>query len=101
MAIGVVFVYQGFFALLPFFCHSLPKVNVMKKLPDQVTDGGWSVQVYSGDRRLLCSLDPSHVWMLMLGIFLGLVMGISWVRVSPPAEAEWNDPTEPTVLPVD
>ncbi|WP_205371073.1 hypothetical protein [Thermoleptolyngbya sp. PKUAC-SCTB121] len=73
----------------------------MKKLPDQVTDGGWSVQVYSGDRRLLCSLDPSHIWMLMLGIFLGLVMGISWVRVSPPAESEWSASSAPPILNVD
>lgn len=95
MAIGVVCVCHCSFATL------LLKITAMKKLPDQVTDGGWSVQVYSGDRRLLCSLDPSHIWMLMLGIFLGLVMGISWVRVLPPIETKWEEPTAPPVLNVD
>jgi hypothetical protein len=87
--------------LLPLFAKFLPKVNAMKNLPDQVTDGGWSVQVYSGDRRLLCSLDPSHIWMLVLGIFLGLVMGISWVRVSPPTETQWKEPAESPLWKVD
>lgn len=26
------------------------------------TSEGWLVQVYSGDRRLLCVLESSHAW---------------------------------------
>lgn len=41
---------------------------------------GWSVIVYSGDRRLLFSLNPSHAWIFVIGImvgFFGAVVGYS------------------------
>jgi len=37
---------------------------------------GWAIHVYSCDRRLLCTLEPSHGWMFMVGLALGLTLGI-------------------------
>ncbi|MGB3495163.1 MAG: hypothetical protein WBA57_20710 [Elainellaceae cyanobacterium] len=37
---------------------------------------GWSVIVYSGDRRLLCSLHPSHGWMFAIGIVVGFLVAV-------------------------
>lgn len=39
-------------------------------------DNGWSVQIYSHDRRLLCSLYPSHGWAFFMGILLGFFLAI-------------------------
>ncbi|MEL6222375.1 MAG: hypothetical protein AAFR31_07020 [Cyanobacteria bacterium J06627_8] len=43
---------------------------------------GWSVVVYNGDRRLLCSLHPSHGWIFAIGLGLGCVLGIIWTSLS-------------------
>lgn len=40
------------------------------------TQAGWAVHVYDCDRRLLCTLEPSHGWMFMAGLALGLTLGI-------------------------
>ncbi|WP_416674347.1 hypothetical protein [Egbenema bharatensis] len=37
---------------------------------------GWSIQIYSRDRRLLCSLDPSHGWMFLIGVVLGFIIAL-------------------------
>ncbi|MFG6102520.1 hypothetical protein D0962_30070 [Leptolyngbyaceae cyanobacterium CCMR0082] len=61
------------------------------------TSEGWLVQVYSGDRRLLCVLDASHGWSFLLGCGLGLLLSVTWInaaRYSTPLE-----PTPPTELP--
>lgn len=39
---------------------------------------GWLVQVYNGDRRLLCMLEPSHAWTFLLGCGLGLLVAVGW-----------------------
>jgi hypothetical protein len=39
-------------------------------------DLGWSVQIYSSDRRLLCSLEPSHAWGFLVGISVGVVLAL-------------------------
>lgn len=43
---------------------------------------GWSVVVYSGDRRLLCSLHPSHGWMFIIGLVSGLLLAALWYSAS-------------------
>jgi Sec-independent protein secretion pathway component TatC len=43
----------------------------MKKLHHSSLDEGWSVQIYSSDRRLLMFLTPAHVWLFVAGILLG------------------------------
>lgn len=42
----------------------------------ETLDNGWSVQIYSRDRRLLCSLYPSHGWALLIGMMLGLILAL-------------------------
>jgi hypothetical protein len=62
-------------------------------------DNGWSIQVYSRDRRLLCSLYPSHGWAFFAGIILGFFVALVSLQghstahsssVSPPMEAPLN-----------
>ncbi|WP_139325071.1 hypothetical protein [[Limnothrix rosea] IAM M-220] len=57
----------------------------MNKTPVQLKENvssGWSLQLYSGDRRLLWSLDPSHGWIFLIGSILGfssaLLLGFSY-----------------------
>ncbi len=57
----------------------------MNKTPVQLKEkvsSGWSLQLYSGDRRLLWSLDPSHAWTLLIGGIVGfssaLLLGFSY-----------------------
>ncbi|HSM82138.1 MAG TPA: hypothetical protein VLS96_10650 [Nodosilinea sp.] len=59
------------------------------------TSEGWLVQVYSGDRRLLCVLESSHAWMFGLGLGLGLLLAVGWANLasdSPPV------PPAPTTI---
>lgn len=37
----------------------------------ETIERGWSLQLYSSDRRLICAFDPSHGWVLTAGIALG------------------------------
>ncbi|AFY62253.1 hypothetical protein [Synechococcus sp. PCC 6312] len=39
-------------------------------------DLGWSIQIYSGQRRLLCVLDASHAWSLITGIGFGFLCAL-------------------------
>lgn len=41
----------------------------------QKADEGWSLLVYNGDRRLICSLNTSHAWTFLVGIILGCLLG--------------------------
>ncbi|WP_370584720.1 hypothetical protein [Oculatella sp. LEGE 06141] len=50
------------------------------------TSEGWLVQIYGGDRRLLCVLESSHAWTFLLGCGFGLLLALGWfnlVRYSP------------------
>ncbi|GAB4385209.1 MAG: hypothetical protein Kow00121_49880 [Elainellaceae cyanobacterium] len=47
----------------------------MKKLQEHL-DEGWSVQVYDGDRHLLCSLYPSHGWAFFAGLLAGFMLAL-------------------------
>jgi hypothetical protein len=72
---------------------SQPKLNANE---------GWTVQVYGGDRRLLCVLESSHAWIFLIGCGVGLLLAVTWINVarhSPPLEL--TPPTEPSVLQVD
>ncbi|MEM6837502.1 MAG: hypothetical protein AAF609_11650 [Cyanobacteria bacterium P01_C01_bin.120] len=51
---------------------------------------GWSVQVYSSDRRLLWVLEPSHCWTFLLGCGFGLLLSVIWFNV-----ARYSSPIEP------
>ncbi|MEA5451796.1 hypothetical protein VB780_24685 [Leptolyngbya sp. CCNP1308] len=60
----------------------------MNKL-HHTTQEGWAVHIYDCDRRLLCTLEPSHGWMFMAGLALGLTLGI----------IGYNLPQEPAAVP--
>ncbi|MEO0408823.1 MAG: hypothetical protein AAF289_15880 [Cyanobacteria bacterium P01_A01_bin.135] len=62
----------------------------MQKLQDRV-DEGWSVHIYDRKRHLLCTFEPSHAWVFLLGGVLGLCLGLFWATVggsSQPVRAE-------------
>ncbi len=46
------------------------------------TSEGWLVQVYSGDRRLLCVFDSSHAWTFLLGCGFGLLLAVGWFNLA-------------------
>ena len=43
---------------------------------------GWLVQVYSGDRRLLCVFDSSHAWTFLWGCGFGLLLAVVWFNLA-------------------
>jgi hypothetical protein len=43
----------------------------------ETLDKGWSIQVYSSDRRLICSLYPSHGWAFLAGIVVGFIVSLT------------------------
>lgn len=55
----------------------------MKKLQNPVGEG-WSVHIYDRQRRLLCALEPSHVWIFLLGCTFGLVLAVVWGNLAQP-----------------
>ncbi|MGB3203214.1 MAG: hypothetical protein WBA99_20075 [Nodosilinea sp.] len=40
------------------------------------TQEGWAIHVYNCDRRLVCTLEPSHGWVFMAGLALGLGLAV-------------------------
>ena len=49
----------------------------MKNLKlDAPLDDGWVIHVYDRNRRLCCSLDPSHSWAFGTGLGLGLLIAV-------------------------
>ncbi|HIK18496.1 MAG TPA: hypothetical protein IGS53_24865 [Leptolyngbyaceae cyanobacterium M33_DOE_097] len=71
----------------------------MNKVPNHLPksiDSGWSLQLYSGDRRLLCSLYPSHGWVFLAGICLGFLMAfISFgAQLKSPSSPSLSTPME-------
>jgi hypothetical protein len=49
-------------------------------------DEGWSVQIYGRDRRLICSLEPSHDRFFIVGLAIGLTFGILLAAALPQNE---------------
>jgi hypothetical protein len=65
-------------------------MNQQHKLQNPV-DEGWSIHIYDRRRRLLCSLEPSHGWIFLLGCLVGLGLAITWgnlARSSPSLSPE-------------
>lgn len=46
-------------------------------------DEGWAVHVYASDRRLLCSFNPSHFWLFLIGLAVGGLLTASWMKCAP------------------
>jgi hypothetical protein len=60
------------------------------------TSESWLVQVYSGDRRLLCVLESSHAWTFLLGCGFGLLLAVGWVNL---ASSSPSTPAVPVTIP--
>ncbi len=43
---------------------------------------GWAVQIYGGDRRLICVLESSHAWSFLLGCGFGLLLTVGWFNLT-------------------
>lgn len=59
----------------------------MKKLDENLPhpramNEGWVVHIYDRNRRLLCTLDPSHGWSMLAGLTLGVVLTIGLVGLT-------------------
>ncbi|EKQ66888.1 hypothetical protein OsccyDRAFT_4698 [Leptolyngbyaceae cyanobacterium JSC-12] len=52
-------------------------MSKLKQSLDELNTG-WAVNIYTSDRRLLCTLNPSHAWAFALGICLGGFIMLSW-----------------------
>ncbi|MEA5451483.1 hypothetical protein VB780_23095 [Leptolyngbya sp. CCNP1308] len=59
------------------------------------TSEGWLVQVYSGDRRLLCVLDSSHAWTFLWGCGVGLLLAVGWVNLASSSPSPTPGPATP------
>ena len=53
----------------------------MTYLKDKI-DEGWSIQIYGRDRRLICSLYPSHGWTFLTGFLVGLFLALTLIGQS-------------------
>ena len=80
----------------------MSKFESKQSQPKLDTNEGWLVQVYGGNRRLLCVLEPSHGWIFLIGFSVGLLLSfflMNAVRHSPSLET--NTPTHSPMLEVD
>ena len=57
------------------------------------TSEGWLVQVYSGDRRLLCVFDSSHAWTFLWGCGFGLLLAVVWFNLARYSPSQTYVPT--------
>lgn len=58
---------------------------------------GWMIHVYGGDRRLLCSLEASHIWFFIGGLVVGLFL--AGIVASSQRPATTPTPTPNTLTP--
>ncbi len=66
------------------------------------TSEGWLVQVYSGDRRLLCVLESSHAWIFLLGCGFGLLVALGWFNLARYSPSKTYEPaTTPPAIWID
>ncbi|HAN45439.1 MAG TPA: hypothetical protein DCQ32_02680 [Cyanobacteria bacterium UBA8156] len=57
------------------------------------TQEGWLVQIYSGNRRLLCVIDSSHAWSFLIGCGLGLLFAVGWYNLARYSQSMSSEPT--------
>lgn len=70
--------------------------------PKLDTDEGWVIQVYGGNRRLLCVLGPSHGWIFLVGCCVGLLLSVIWINSGPnSASVESIPPAKAPALQID
>lgn len=59
-------------------------------------DEGWSIQIYGRNRRLVCSLEPSHGRFFIVGLAIGLTFGILIAAALP--QNEYSDTQRQSAL---
>jgi hypothetical protein len=74
----------------------------MKKLDQnlphsQNVNEGWAIHIYGSNRRLLCTLDPSHGWSMLAGLALGAIVTVGFVDFNHYPSAQ---PPEPAAKPM-
>jgi len=64
---------------------------------------GWAINIYGSDRRLLCTLDPSHAWVFVAGILLGALLMVGGMESSatPSPQPEVDNSAAPAPLAID
>ncbi|MGK7913289.1 MAG: hypothetical protein AB4050_17685 [Synechococcus sp.] len=67
------------------------KFESRRSQPKLDANKGWIVQVYGGNRRLLCVLEPSHGWIFLIGCSVGLLLSVIWFNT-----AHYGPVVEPT-----
>ncbi len=67
----------------------------MQRLQNPVSNEGWSIQIYGGDRRLLVSLDASHAWLFGIGIVVGFAIALASLSRDRPTSAPVVKPMPP------
>jgi hypothetical protein len=65
-----------------------------------VISQGWSVHVYGSDRRLLCSLYPSHGWAFFVGIVLGFILALISLHSKIPVKSSVSSTSVPMEAPL-
>jgi hypothetical protein len=53
---------------------------------------GWAIHIYNCDRRLLCTLEPSHGWVFTAGLAFGLGLAIIGYNLPHPPVAASPQP---------
>ena len=57
----------------------------MKNLKlDAAPDNGWMIHIYDRNRRLCCTLEPSHGWVFGAGLSLGALITLIGVNLNIP-----------------
>jgi hypothetical protein len=45
---------------------------------------GWTIHIYNRQRKLLCTLNPSHGWSFATGTVIGLLLAVVGFNLSMP-----------------
>ncbi|PSR15390.1 hypothetical protein C8255_23050 [filamentous cyanobacterium CCP3] len=70
----------------------------MHKQLQHSTQEGWAIYVYNCDRRLLCTLEPSHGWAFTAGLALGLMLAIIGYNLPHAPAVATPQPPEPDIV---
>ncbi len=78
--------------------HSGVAMQKLNQTTEYKSANGWIIHIYDCNRRLLCSLEPSHGWSFLAGIGLGLLVSITGYNLVPPTQtaAAPNVSSEPS-----
>ncbi|MBE9077006.1 hypothetical protein IQ241_06795 [Romeria aff. gracilis LEGE 07310] len=63
---------------------------------DAPLDEAWVVHIYDRNRRLRCTLSPSHVWTFFAGLGMGALAAIVGVNLSLSAAPQSSTAALPT-----